>query len=126
MKYLHTMLRVTDPDETIRFFNLLGLSETRRMVNEQGRFTLIFLAADEDRAGPRQRATPEVKLTHNWPPVDGSEPERYAGGRNLGHLAYRGRHLRDLRASHERGRDNQSPSTRRLYGFRSFSRRHFH
>jgi lactoylglutathione lyase len=89
MKYLHTMLRVSDPDATIRFFNLLGLSETRRMVNEQGRFTLIFLAADEDGGGPGHRAGAEVELTYNWPPADGGEPERYTGGRNFGHLAYK-------------------------------------
>jgi len=88
MKYLHTMLRVSDPDATVRFFNLLGLSETRRMVNEQGRFTLIFLAADEDGAGPGHRAAAEVELTYNWPPPNGDEPERYTGGRNFGHLAY--------------------------------------
>lgn len=89
MKYLHTMIRVTDPDATIRFFNLLGLSETRRIEREQGRFTLIFLAADEDRAVSGGRALAEVELTYNWPPLDGSKPERYSGGRNFGHLAYR-------------------------------------
>ncbi|RJF93585.1 VOC family protein [Sphingomonas cavernae] len=75
MKYLHTMIRVTDPDATLRFFELLGLKETRRMESEQGRFTLIYLAAPGD--------DPEVELTHNW------DPEDYAGGRNFGHLAYR-------------------------------------
>ncbi len=74
MKYLHTMIRVTDPDATIRFLNLLGLAETRRMTSEAGRFTLIYLAAPGDEA--------EVELTHNW------DPEEYAGGRNFGHIAY--------------------------------------
>ena len=77
MRYLHTMIRVSDPDATIRFFELLGLRETRRMENEAGRYTLIFLAApgDEGRA--------EIELTHNW------EEQDYQGGRNFGHLAYR-------------------------------------
>jgi lactoylglutathione lyase len=71
------MIRVTDPDATIRFFNLIGLEEVRRMSNEQGRFTLIFVAA------PGQEGLAEVELTHNWDPQD------YTGGRNFGHLAYR-------------------------------------
>ena len=77
MRYLHTMIRVSDPDATIRFFALLGLEQVRRIDNEGGRFSLIFLAApgDEGRA--------EVELTHNW------DPEIYTGGRNFGHLAYR-------------------------------------
>ena len=76
MKYLHTMIRVSDPEETIRFFKVLGLEETRRMENEQGRFTLIFLAAPGDESA-------EVELTHNW------DEKGYEGGRNFGHLAYR-------------------------------------
>ena len=83
MKYLHTMIRVSDPVATIAFFELLGLREVRRIENEKGRFTLIFLAADEDMAAPAERARAEVELTHNW------DPEEYAGGRNFGHLAYR-------------------------------------
>ena len=89
MRYLPTMIRVTDPDATIRFFNLLGLTETRRTESQGGRFTLIFMAADEDMHGPGQRADAEVELTWNWPPEDGSAPEAYGGGRNFGHLAYR-------------------------------------
>ncbi|HWK35138.1 VOC family protein [Sphingomonas sp.] len=88
MKYLHTMIRVTDPDATIRFFELLGLKEVRRMESEQGRFTLIFLATPEDMAGPGERAHAEVELTYNWP-EEGKSAEVYAGGRNFGHLAYR-------------------------------------
>ncbi|MGK6319381.1 VOC family protein [Sphingomonas sp. DT-204] len=88
MKYLHTMIRVADPDATIRFFELLGLEEVRRMENERGRFTLIFLAAPEDLNGPGERARAEVELTYNWPPENG-EAEVYTGGRNFGHLAYR-------------------------------------
>ena len=83
MRYLHTMLRVADPDATIRFLELLGLKEVRRMDNEQGRYTLIFLATPEDAADLGERRQAEVELTHNW------DPEDYAGGRNFGHLAYR-------------------------------------
>jgi lactoylglutathione lyase len=75
MKYLHTMLRVSDPDATIRFFSLLGLQELRRFDNEAGRFTLIFLAAPGDEAA-------QIELTHNW------DESGYAGGRNFGHVAY--------------------------------------
>lgn len=82
-KYLHSMIRVTDPDATVAFFKLIGLEEVRRFDNEAGRFTLIFLAA------PGQAGLAEVELTHNWPPEDGSAPEVYDGGRNFGHLAYR-------------------------------------
>ncbi|MEO7467208.1 MAG: VOC family protein [Sphingobium limneticum] len=89
MNYLHTMIRVTDPDATIRFLELMGLKEVRRMENEKGRFTLIFLAAPGDIDASGKRASAEVELTYNWPPEDGSVPERYPGGRNFGHLAYR-------------------------------------
>ncbi len=82
VKYLHSMIRVTDPEATIAFFSLLGLEEVRRINSEQGRFTLIFLAA------PGQEDVAEVELTYNWPPEDG-EAEQYDGGRNFGHLAYR-------------------------------------
>ena len=78
-RFLHTMIRVTDPDATIRFFGLLGVRETRRFSSEQGRFTLIYLAA------PGQDY--EVELTHNWPAEDGAM-ESYGGGRNFGHLAF--------------------------------------
>ena len=89
MHYLHTMIRVADPDATIAFFNLLGLQEVRRIESEQGRFTLIFLAADEDLNAPGERAKAEVELTHNW------DPEEYGGGRNFGHLAYRVENIYD-------------------------------
>lgn len=75
-KFLHSMIRVRDPDVTIRFFNLIGLEEVRRYDNEQGRYTLIFLAA------PGQAGVAEVELTHNW------DLEDYGSGRNFGHLAY--------------------------------------
>jgi lactoylglutathione lyase len=76
-KFLHSMIRVSDPDATIRFFNLIGLEEVRRHDVEAGRFTLIFLAA------PGEEGIAEVELTHNW------GEEGYDGGRNFGHLAYR-------------------------------------
>ncbi|MEP2988080.1 MAG: VOC family protein [Parasphingorhabdus sp.] len=76
------MLRITDPDASVAFFNLLGLEEVRRYEIEAGRFTLIFLAA------PGQKDVAEVELTYNWPPEDGSGAEQYEGGRNFGHLAY--------------------------------------
>ena len=83
IKYLHSMIRISDPDATLDFFKLLGLEEVRRMESDKGRFTLYFLAA------PGQKDVAEVELTYNWPPEDGSEPEEYGGGRNFGHLAYR-------------------------------------
>ena len=87
VKYLNSMIRVTDPDATVDFFKLIGLEEVRRFDNEAGRFTLIFLAAPGEKA--------EVELTYNWPPEDG-EAERYDGGRNFGHLAYRVENIYDL------------------------------
>jgi len=91
MKYLHTMVRVSDVDESLKFYcDGLGLEEVKRIDNEKGRFTLIFLRAPGDEGG-------EVELTHNW------DPEDYDGGRNFGHLAYRVkdiyglcRHLSDM------------------------------
>jgi len=81
IKYLHTMIRVTDPEATLSFFKLLGLNETRRFEVESARFTLIFVAA------PGQEDA-EVELTYNWPPEEGGMPEGYTSGRNFGHLAY--------------------------------------
>ncbi len=83
VKFLHAMIRVTDPDATVAFFKLIGLEEVRRFDVEAGRFTLIFLAA------PGQEGLAEVELTYNWPPEDGSPAEDYSAGRNFGHLAYR-------------------------------------
>ncbi len=81
LKYLHTMIRVTDLDKTIGFFELLGLKEVKRFDSEAGRFTLVYLAAPGDEDA-------QVELTYNWPPQDGSPAEIYDGGRNFGHLAY--------------------------------------
>ena len=84
MRYLHTMVRVSDLDASLRFWcDLLGLAEVRRMENEKGRFTLVFLAAPKDRERSASERSPEVELTWNW------DAEVYAGGRNFGHLAYR-------------------------------------
>lgn len=88
MNYLHTMIRVSDPDATVAFFELLGLQEVRRMENEKGRFTLIFLATPDDNAELGEKRRAEVELTYNWPAEDGTA-ETYTGGRNFGHLAYR-------------------------------------
>ena len=75
MKFLHSMIRVSDPQATVAFFQLLGLEERRRIDNDKGRFTLIFLGVPGDAGG-------EVELTHNW------DEKGYGGGRNFGHLAY--------------------------------------
>ena len=84
MRYLHTMVRVTDLDASLRFWcDLLGLAEVRRMDNEAGRYTLVFLAAPADRIRSEAERSPEVELTFNW------DPETYDGGRNFGHLAYK-------------------------------------
>lgn len=80
-KFLHAMIRVTDPDATIDFLKLIGLEEVRRFDSAQGRFTLIYLAT------PGQAGVAEVELTYNWPP-EGGEGEVYSGGRNFGHLAF--------------------------------------
>ncbi len=76
-KFLHSMIRVSDPDATIAFFRLIGLEEVRRFDNPAGKYTLIFLAA------PGEAGIAEVELTHNW------GESGYDGGRNFGHLAYR-------------------------------------
>ena len=83
MKYLHTMIRVSNLDETIDFFvGNFGMVETRRIDSEQGRFTIVFLAAPEDVENANTEQSPVLELTHNW------DPEEYSGGRNFGHLAY--------------------------------------
>ena len=83
MRYLHTMVRVSNVEDSLDFYcNKLGLREVRRMDSEQGRFTLIFLAAPEDEHAGRSAQAPLIELTYNW------DPEEYSGGRNFGHLAY--------------------------------------
>lgn len=84
MRYLHTMIRVSDVEASLKFWcEALGLEEMRRFDNEKGRFTLIFLAAPADRGRSEAERSPEVELTWNW------DPEAYTGGRNFGHLAYK-------------------------------------
>jgi lactoylglutathione lyase len=83
MRYLHTMVRIVDIDRSLDFYcNKLGLKEVRRMENDKGRYTLIFLAAPADEASGHAEEAPLVELTYNW------DPEEYKGGRNFGHLAY--------------------------------------
>ncbi|MFZ4807650.1 MAG: VOC family protein [Hyphomicrobiaceae bacterium] len=83
MRYLHTMVRISNIDESLDFYcNKLGMTEVRRVDNEAGRFTLIFLAARDDVAAGKATRAPLVELTYNW------DPEAYSGGRNFGHLAY--------------------------------------
>ena len=83
MEYLHTMVRVTDLDQSLDFYcGKLGLVEMSRMVSEQGRFTLVYLAAPGDREEASATKRPLVELTYNW------DPEVYTGGRNFGHLAF--------------------------------------
>lgn len=82
MNYLHTMIRVGDLDRALAFFALLGLSEIRRMENEKGRFTLVYLAAPDDIARAKETGAPMIELTWNW------DEHSYAGGRNFGHLAF--------------------------------------
>jgi lactoylglutathione lyase len=92
MRYLHTMIRVLELRRTVTFFELLGLRETRRQENAQGRYTLVFLntGAEGDPA--------EIELTHNW-----DEREAYSGGRNFGHLAFQ---VDDIYATCQRLEDN--------------------
>lgn len=91
MQYLHTMVRVSNLDESLDFFcNKLGMVEVSRFDNEGGRFTLVFLAAPEDVEMAKAKRAPMVELTYNW------DPEDYQGGRNFGHLAYRVDNLYEL------------------------------
>ncbi len=84
MEYLHTMVRVSDLDQSLDFYcGKLGLVEVSRAENEKGRFTLVFLAAPGDVEAARAKKAPLVELTYNW------DREDYTGGRNFGHLAYR-------------------------------------
>lgn len=83
MRYLHTMVRVNDLQQSLDFYcTIFGLVETRRIENESGRFTLVYLAASEDVNSAKAHNSPELELTYNW------DKENYTGGRNFGHLAY--------------------------------------
>ena len=83
MRYLHTMVRVEDLDKALAFYGgALGLQEIKRMDNQAGRFTLVFLAAPEDEVSAHHHQAPLLELTYNW------DKESYTGGRNFGHLAF--------------------------------------
>ncbi|MEM6986634.1 MAG: VOC family protein [Pseudomonadota bacterium] len=116
MRYLHTMVRVTDVEASLAFYrDVLGLVETRRNDYENGRFSLIFLAAPEDEGSATTARSPELELTYNW------DPEEYTGGRNFGHLAYE---VDDVYASCQRAMDagitiNVPPRDGRMAFFRS-------
>jgi lactoylglutathione lyase len=88
MRYLHTMIRVSDLEESLDFYcNKLGLVEVRRRDSEAGRYTLVFLTAPEDRGRAMSEDSPLLELTYNWDPGD------YSGGRNFGHLAFQVRNI---------------------------------
>ena len=88
MRYLHTMIRVSDLDESLDFFcDKLGLVEQRRHDSEGGRYTLVFLCAPEDKGRAISEASPLIELTYNW------DSEEYRGGRNFGHLAFETRNI---------------------------------
>ena len=116
MRFLHTMVRVQDLDAALHFYcDLLGLTEVRRMENEPGRFTLVFLAAPADVERSAAERSPEVELTFNW------DPEPYDGGRNFGHLAYK---VADIHAACQRLMDggviiNRPPRDGRMAFVRS-------
>jgi len=83
MRYLHTMVRISNVEESLGFYcGLLGMKEIRRYDSEKGRFTNIFLAAPQDEGIAKETKAPVLELTYNW------DPEKYTGGRNFGHLAY--------------------------------------
>ena len=83
MRYLHTMVRIRNVEESLGFYcGLLGMKEVRRYDSEKGRFTNIFLAAPQDEGIAKETKAPVLELTYNW------DPEKYTGGRNFGHLAY--------------------------------------
>ena len=91
MRYLHTMIRVSDVEASLAFFcGGLGLEEIRRIDDEKGRYTLIYLAAPEDAAAARASAAPMIELTFNW------DKEVYSGGRNFGHLAFAVNNIYDI------------------------------
>ncbi|MHB0950463.1 MAG: lactoylglutathione lyase [Allorhizobium sp.] len=98
MRYLHTMVRVKDLNASLDFYcRIFGLTEIRRMENEKGRFTLVFLAASDDLDAARANKAPCIELTYNW------DTEDYTGGRNFGHLAYE---VDDIYAICQRLKDN--------------------
>lgn len=98
MRYLHTMVRVGDLDQSLAFYcDKLGMVELFRRESPEGRFTLIFLAAPDDKANGEAKRAPLLELTYNW------DPENYTGGRNFGHLAFE---VDDIYATCQRLMDN--------------------
>jgi lactoylglutathione lyase len=94
MRYLHTMVRVTDIEQSLDFYcKKLGMVEIRRHENEAGRYTLVFLASSDDIESAKESSAPTIELTYNW------DPEDYTGGRNFGHLAYEVDNIYDVCAS---------------------------
>ena len=116
VRYLHTMVRVTDLDASLSFYcDKLGLKEVSRAENPMGRFTLVFLCAPGDEVAARSGQAPTVELTYNW------DPEAYSGGRNFGHLAYA---VDDIYAACQKLRDggvviNRPPRDGRMAFIRS-------
>ena len=93
MQYLHTMIRISNLEQSLAFFcDGLGMVETKRYDNRAGRFTLIFLAAPQDQGAAKLNKSPLLELTYNWPNEQG-KGETYTEGRNFGHLAYRVDHI---------------------------------
>ncbi|MED7788509.1 lactoylglutathione lyase [Francisella sp. 19X1-34] len=89
MEYLHTMVRIRDIQESLDFYcNKMGMVEVNRIDNQNGRFTIIFLAASNDAKQAKEKKSPLLELTYNWP-EENKEAEVYTNGRNFGHLAYR-------------------------------------
>lgn len=89
MRYLHTMVRIADIDESLHFYcDVLGMQEVRRTDNEAGKYTNIFLAAPQNSEQAKTEHAPLLELTYNWPPENSSKAEVYSGGRNFGHLAF--------------------------------------
>ena len=121
MRYLHTMIRAANLDDTLDFFvDKLGLVEAYRYDNDAGRFTLVFLSAPDDLEGAKARQAPLVEITYNW------DPETYDGGRNFGHLAYQ---VDDIYATCQRLLDkgvtlNRPPRDGRM-AFHPLARRDF-
>ena len=119
MKYLHTMVRARDLDETLNFYcDKLGLVEVNRYDSEAGRFTLIFLAAPDDVEQAQAGQSPLLEITWNW------DPESYDSGRNFGHLAYRVDNICPVPEPDGQRCHHQPATPGRPHGFHSLTRRH--
>ena len=121
MRYLHTMLRVSDLDESLSFFcGVMDMREVKRYTSEAGRFTLVFLAAPGDAEQAKESTSPVLELTYNW------DPEEYTGGRNFGHVAFE---VDDIYATCRKIADSgvtiNRPATGRSHGFPAYAGQHF-